>query len=210
MARDLSPKCKQCRREGRKLFLKGERCYTAKCPLTKRKYPPGFHGPKGYPRQSEYGLELRAKQQLKRGYRILEKQLKNYFKKASRQPGDVGENFVRLLEKRLDNVVWRAGFAVSRDAARQMVSHGNILVNGRRVDIPSYQVKVGDLIKVKPKERIIKQVKEIVAHPLGEEKKMSWFSVDKENLEIKILSEPKAEDLPKDVDVRLVVQFYSR
>ncbi len=208
MARDLSPKCKQCRREGRKLFLKGERCYTAKCPLTKRKYPPGFHGPKGYPRQSEYGLELRAKQQLKRGYRILEKQLKNYFKKASRQPGDVGENFVRLLEKRLDNVVWRAGFAVSRDAARQMVSHGNILVNGRRVDIPSYQVKVGDLIKVKPKERIIKQVKEIVAHPLGEEKKMSWFSVDKENLEIKILSEPKAEDLPKDVDVRLVVQFY--
>ena len=210
MARDLSPKCKQCRREGRKLFLKGERCYTAKCPLTKRKYPPGFHGPKGYPRQSEYGLELRAKQQLKRGYRILEKQLKNYFKKASRQPGDVGENFVRLLEKRLDNVVWRAGFAVSRDAARQMVSHGNILVNGRRVDIPSYQVKVGDLIKVKPKERIIKQVKEIIAHPLGEEKKMSWFSVDKENLEIKILSEPKAEDLPKDVDVRLVVQFYSR
>jgi len=210
MARDLSPKCKQCRREGRKLFLKGERCYTAKCPLTKRKYPPGFHGPKGYPRQSEYGLELRAKQQLKRGYRILEKQLKNYFKKASRQPGDVGENFVRLLEKRLDNVIWRAGFAVSRDAARQMVSHGNILVNGRRVDIPSYQVKVDDLIKVKPKERIIKQVKEIIAHPLGEEKKMSWFSVDKENLEIKILSEPKAEDLPKDVDVRLVVQFYSR
>ena len=210
MARDLSPKCKQCRREGRKLFLKGERCYTTKCPLTKRKYPPGFHGPKGYSRQSEYGLELRAKQQLKRGYRILEKQFKNYFKKASRQPGDVGENFIRLLEKRLDNVVWRAGFAVSRDAARQMVSHGNILVNGRRVDIPSYQVKIGDLIKVKPKERIIKQIKEIVAHPLGEEKKMSWFSVDKENLEIKILSEPKAEDLPKDVDVRLVVQFYSR
>ncbi|MCD6096742.1 30S ribosomal protein S4 [bacterium] len=212
MARDLSPKCKQCRREGRKLFLKGERCYTSKCALTRRKYPPGFHGPKGYPRQSEYSLELRQKQQLRRFYGILEAQLKNYFEKAKKQQGDIGENLLCLLEERLDNVVWRAGFAISRREARQLVNHGNILVNERRVDIPSYQVKVGDLVKVKPKQRIVKKVKQNIEKVLSldERSKVSWLSLDKDNLEVKVLSQPKPEDLPKDFNLRLIVQFYSR
>ncbi|OQB43971.1 MAG: 30S ribosomal protein S4 [Parcubacteria group bacterium ADurb.Bin159] len=208
MSRDLSPKCKLCRREGKKLFLKGERCYTPKCALNKRKYPPGVHGAKGRPRLSEYGLELRTKQQLKRSYRITETQLKNSFKKADRKQGDTSENLIRLLEKRLDNVIWRAGFAVSRDSSRQMINHGNVLVNNRRIDIPSYQVKIGDEIKIKPK--MIPKIKEIIAHPWGETKQSSWFSIDKENLAVKILTEPKAEDLPKDIDLRLIVQFYSK
>ena len=148
MARDTSPQCKQCRREGQKLFLKGARCFTDKCGVERRSYPPGEHG-RGRMRQSEYRAQLREKQKARRYYQVLEKQFRGYYDKASRQPGVTGENLLRLLECRLDNVLVRLGFAASRRQARQLVRHGHWTVNGRRVDIPSYQVKPDDVIPIK-------------------------------------------------------------
>src|ERR671939_698793 len=148
MARDRSPQCKQCRREGQKLFLKGERCLTEKCGVDRRSYPPGEHG-RGRMRQSEYRQQLREKQKARRYYQLLERQFRGYYEKASRQPGVTGENLLRLLERRLDNVLVRLGFASSRRQARQLVRHGHFRVNGRRVDIPSYHVRPGDVISVK-------------------------------------------------------------
>jgi len=148
MARDTSPQCKQCRREGMKLFLKGERCFTDKCGVERRAYPPGDHG-RGRMKQSEYRLQLREKQKARRFYGVLEGQFRTYYDKASRQPGVTGENLLRLLETRLDNVMVRLGFAASRRQARQLVRHGHWSVNGRRVDIPSYHVRPGDVIAVK-------------------------------------------------------------
>src|SRR5918999_1235263 len=149
MARDTSPQCKQCRREGQKLFLKGSRCFTDKCGVERRSYPPGEHG-RGRLRQSEYRAQLREKQKARRYYQVLEKQFRNYYAKASRQPGVTGENLLRMLESRLDNVLVRLGFAASRRQARQLVRHGHWLVNGRRVDVPSYQVRPEDVISIKP------------------------------------------------------------
>ena len=149
MARDTSPQCKQCRREGQKLFLKGERCLTDKCGIERRNYPPGDHG-RGRSRQSEYRVQLREKQKARRYYGVLEKQFRNYYAKASRQEGVTGENLLRLLETRFDNVLVRLGFAASRRQARQMIRHGHWCVNGRRVDIPSYQVRADDVITLKP------------------------------------------------------------
>src|SRR5918996_5001753 len=149
MARDTGPQCKQCRREGQKLFLKGQRCLTEKCGVERRSYPPGEHG-RGRVRQSEYRQQLREKQKARRYYQLLEKQFRGYYQKASRQPGVTGENLLRLLERRLDNVLVRLGFAASRRQARQLVGHGHWMVNGRRVDIPSYQVRPDDVISIKP------------------------------------------------------------
>ena len=149
MARDTSPQCKQCRREGQKLFLKGERCFTDKCGVERRSYPPGEHG-RGRLRQSEYRLQLREKQKTRRYYQVLEKQFRAYYDKASRQDGVTGENLLRLLESRFDNVLVRLGFAASRRQARQLISHGHWMINGRRVDIPSYQVRPEDIISIKP------------------------------------------------------------
>src|ERR671928_320655 len=149
MARDRSPKCRQCRREGMKLFLKGERCLTEKCAVERRSYPPGEHG-RGRIKQSEYLLQLREKQKARRYYRILEKQFRGYYDKASRRSGITGENLLRELELRLDNVVYRLGFAGSRDQARPLVRHGHFLVNGRRVNIPSYQVRPDDIVSIAP------------------------------------------------------------
>src|SRR6059036_2396443 len=148
MARDTSPQCKQCRREGQKLFLKGERCLTDKCGVERRSYPPGEHG-RGRMKQSEYRVQLREKQKARRFYGLLEKQFRNYYDKASRQPGVTGENLLRLLERRLDNVLVRLGFAASRRQARQLVDHGHFAVNGRRVNKPSYQLRPGDVVSVK-------------------------------------------------------------
>ena len=148
MARDTSPQCKQCRREGQKLFLKGERCFTDKCGVERRSYPPGEHG-RGRMRQSEYRVQLREKQKTRRYYQVLEKQFRAYYDKASRQDGVTGENLLRLLESRFDNVLVRLGFAASRRQARQLISHGHWLINGRRVDIPSYQVRPEDMISIK-------------------------------------------------------------
>ena len=148
MARDTAPQCKQCRREGQKLFLKGERCFTDKCGVERRSYPPGEHG-RGRMRQSEYRVQLREKQKTRRYYQVLEKQFRAYYDKASRQDGVTGENLLRLLESRFDNVLVRLGFAASRRQARQLISHGHWLINGRRVDIPSYQVRPEDIISIK-------------------------------------------------------------
>ena len=148
MARDTSPQCKQCRREGQKLFLKGERCFTDKCGVERRSYPPGEHG-RGRMRQSEYRVQLREKQKTRRYYQVLEKQFRAYYDKASRQDGVTGENLLRLLESRFDNVLVRLGFAASRRQARQLIRHGHWMVNGRRVDIPSYQVRPEDVISIK-------------------------------------------------------------
>ena len=148
MARDTSPQCKQCRREGQKLFLKGERCFTDKCGVERRSYPPGDHG-RGRLRQSEYRVQLREKQKTRRYYQVLEKQFRAYYDKASRQDGVTGENLLRLLESRFDNVLVRLGFAASRRQARQLITHGHWQINGRRVNIPSYQVRPEDIISIK-------------------------------------------------------------
>jgi small subunit ribosomal protein S4 len=165
MARDRSPQCKQCRREGQKLFLKGERCLTDKCGIERRSYPPGDHG-RGRQKQSEYRVQLREKQKARRYYGVLEKQFRGYYATASRQDGITGENLLRMLECRLDNVLVRLGFAASRRQARQLVRHGHWTVNGRRVDIPSYQVRDGDVIAVKagtPAEATIRDATELTA-----------------------------------------------
>ena len=208
--KNLSAKCKICRRAGRKLFLKGERCYSSKCALVKKKYPPGVHGVKGYPRQlSEYGQLLREKQSMKFFYGLSETQFKNYFGKAKLKKGDRGVLFLKFLEERLDNILYRAGFFVSRKRIRQIVNHGHILVNDKRVTIPSYQLKVGDLIKLGKKESIIKEVKQELSKS-AEEVLPVWMSVDKKKIEVKILKEPDEKDLPKEFDVHLIVEFYSR
>ncbi len=205
------PKCKICRREGVKLFLKGEKCYSSKCPLIKRKYPPGIHGPKGYPKLTEYGIQLREKQKLKRIYGVLERQLKIYYRKAIRLKGNAEENLLKLLEQRLDNVVFKSGFTPSLSSARQLVNHGHIRVNGRRVDIPSFQVKPGDEITLKPTSKMIEKVRNQL-NSIKKEGKIvpSWLSVDKDKLLIKVLRKPEADDLPKDINLKLIIEFYSR
>jgi len=205
-----SPQCKICRREGKKLFLKGDRCNSQKCVLVKKKYPPGAHGPKGYGRISDYGRQLREKQKLRRSYYVSEKQFKNYFIKAKEKEGNTEENFLKFLEKRLDNVVYRAGFTSSRRQARQLISHGNILVNGRRVDVPSYQVTTGDSIQPKEKKAIIEKVKEKIGQVKDKDTLPAWTSLDKKKLEIKILKDPAPEDLPQTFETELILGFYSR
>jgi len=156
MARNLDPKCKQCRREGEKLFLKGERCFTPKCPIVKRNYPPGQHGLKGRPRLSGFGLQLREKQKVKRLYRLLEDQLRHYFESASQKTGNTAELFLQALELRLDNVLFRLGLAQSRDQARQLISHGHVFVNNRSVNLPSYALRIGEQVSIKPKSEGMK------------------------------------------------------
>lgn len=204
------PQCKICRREGKKLFLKGDRCSSSKCALVKRKYPPGVHGPKGYGRLSDYGRQLREKQRLRRFYFTSEKQFKNYFVKAKKIGGNTEENFLKLLEKRLDNIVYRAGFTSSRRQARQLISHGNILVNGQRVDVPSYQVKVGDTIQPKEKKLILEKIKQQLGQNKDKDTLPAWASLDKKKYQIKILKGPALEDLPQDFETELIISFYSR
>jgi len=206
----IDKKCKICRREGEKLFLKGERCYTQKCALIKRKYPPGIHGPKGYPRLTDYGIRLREKQKVKRIYGISENSLKRYFNKAKKLSGSTEEAFLRLLESRLDNVIYKAGFAVSRSSARQLVNHGHFLVNGRKVNIPSYQVRVGDVITLKEKSRVRDKIINSLNFFKGRSETPGWLTVDEKNLLIKIIRRIELEDLPKDINTKLIVEFYSR
>ncbi|MBA3298610.1 MAG: 30S ribosomal protein S4, partial [Thermoleophilaceae bacterium] len=183
MARDTGAQCKQCRREGEKLFLKGERCLTDKCGIERRNYPPGDHG-RGRSRQSEYRVQLREKQKARRYYGVLEKQFRNYYAHASRQPGVTGENLLRLLEARFDNVLVRLGFAASRRQARQMIRHGHWTVNGRRVDIPSYQVRPDDVIMMKAGskgDRTIRDATELVSVV------PAWLQADHDGLTAKVL-----------------------
>jgi small subunit ribosomal protein S4 len=206
MARDSSPQCKQCRREGQKLFLKGERCLTDKCAVERRNYPPGDHG-RGRQKQSEYRVQLREKQKARRYYGVLEKQFRGYYSKASRQPGVTGENLLRLLETRLDNVLVRLGFAASRRQARQLVLHGHWTVNGRRVNIPSYQVRPDDVIAVKAgsgADNVIREATDLTsAVP-------AWLQADHDGLTAKVLRLPEREEIAAPVQEQLIVELYSK
>jgi small subunit ribosomal protein S4 len=206
MARDTSPQCKQCRREGMKLFLKGERCLTDKCGVERRAYPPGDHG-RGRMKQSEYRLQLREKQKARRFYGVLEGQFRTYYDKASRQPGVTGENLLRLLETRLDNVLVRLGFAASRRQARQLVRHGHWSVNGRRVDIPSYQVRPGDVIAVKAgtgADTVIRDATELISSV------PAWLEADHDALNAKVLRLPDRDEIVTPVQEQLIVELYSK
>jgi small subunit ribosomal protein S4 len=206
VARDRDPQCRQCRREGEKLFLKGERCLTDKCAIERRSYPPGEMG-RGRVRQSEYLLQLREKQKARRFYGVLETQFRRYYEKASRQKGITGENLLRLLELRLDNVVTRLGFAASRRQARQLIRHGHFLVNGRRVDIPSYQVRVGDVVALKPGspvEPVVRSATDLVASVAP------WLQADYDGLNGKILKTPERSEIDTPVREQLIVELYSK
>jgi small subunit ribosomal protein S4 len=209
MAKDSKSRCVRCRREGEKLFLKGERCNTAKCALARRSYPPGMHGPKGKARLTGYGVQLREKQKARRIYNILEKQFKNYFLKASKKKGDTSEFLLQLLEMQLDNVVYRLGFARSRQQARQIVNHGLLLVNNKKIDIPSYQVKVGETISIKP-SMLAKSLFQNLPQNLKKHETPNWVSLDINKIEGKILGKPKKDDIKTQFDPKLIVEFYSR
>ncbi|MBU1132583.1 30S ribosomal protein S4 [Patescibacteria group bacterium] len=211
MARNLDPKCKQCRREGTKLFLKGERCNTSKCALTRRNYIPGMHGVKlgKGGRLTGYGIQLREKQKAKRTYRLLEKQFRSYFDKAISEVGDTGENIYKLLEMRMDNVIYRAGFCNSRDFARQMVNHGHFLLNGRRASIPSINVKVKDKITFRPKSLEIEEIKNL-PEKLKNKEMTDWLVVEPESLTITVLDVPSSEKSKPNFDLRAINEYYSR
>ncbi len=208
MAVYRGPKCRLCRREGVKLFLKGEKCYSVKCPLERRKYPPGQHG-QVQRKLQDYGLQLREKQKIKRIYFVLERQFRNYFREAERLPGLTGENLLRLLETRLDNVVYRLGFAPNRRMARQLVNHGHFLVNGRKVNIPSYRVRPGDVIEVRERSRNIAPMRSLPQN-LAHRRVPEWLEMDMENLRGRVLSLPTRDQIDTDVQEQLVVEFYSR
>ncbi len=206
MARPLGPKCKQCRREGLKLFLKGERCLTEKCAIERRSYPPGEHG-RGRIKQSEYLLQLREKQKARRYYGLLETQFRNYYAKANRQGGVTGENLLRMLETRLDNVVYRLGFAASRAQARQLVRHGHFMVNGRRVNIPSYGVKPDDIVMLKSGSsaaQIVRDATDLTAAVAP------WLQADHEGLTGKVLKWPERSEIDTPVQEQLIVELYSK
>ena len=208
MARYTGPSCRLCRREGCKLFLKGDRCYTDKCAIERRDYAPGEAGRKRV-KESESRMQLREKQKTKRIYGLLEKQFHPYYEMASRQQGVTGENLLRILESRLDNVVYRLGFAKSRAEARQQVRHGHIQVNGRRVDIPSFRVRPGDLIAVAPKARDMLVIKSAL---ISNERTSvpAWLEVDIEKLQGSVLSLPQRDQIDSDIREQLIVELYSK
>ena len=209
MARYKDAVCRLCRREGMKLFLKGQKCFTEKCPIEKRNFAPGQHGKDRKAKIVGYGLQLREKQKTKRMYFTLEKQFRNYFEKAARTRGVTGDLLLQQLERRLDNVVYRMGFAVARRQARQLVRHGHIEVNGRKVDIPSYQVSAGDTVAVRERSKkliLVEQAKELTSH----QSVPTWISADRDNYTGKILSLPKREEIQMPVNEQLIVELYSK
>ena len=209
MARYTGPVCRLCRREGMKLFLKGERCYTDKCAIEKRNFIPGQHGKARRSKMAGYGVQLREKQKVKRIYGVLEDQFRRYFAQAERTRGITGETLLQLLERRLDNVAYRAGFATSRSAARQLVRHGHFVVNGRKVDIPSYSVKPGDVVTVRESSRknaaVLHAVEEVKGHGVPE-----WLLSDAEELSAKVGSVPTREQINLPVQEQLIVELYSK
>ncbi len=206
MARDRGPQCKQCRREGIKLYLKGERCLTDKCGVDRRQYAPGEHG-RIRQKQSEYRTQLREKQKARRFYGVLENQFRSYYDKASRQPGVTGENLLRLLEHRFDNIVVRLGFAGSRRQARQLILHGHWTINGRRVNVPSYQVKEGDVIMLQTASKAADAVRDatdlVSAVP-------AWLQADHDGLTAKVLRSPERNEIDTPVQEQLIVELYSK
>lgn len=208
MARYTGAVCRLCRREGQKLFLKGERCYSEKCSLNQRAYAPGQHG-QGRKKSSEYGLQLRAKQRARRFYGVNEKQFAHYFDIAARKQGVTGDNLLIILESRLDNVVYRTGFASSRAEARQLVGHGHFEVNGHRVDIASYRLSAGDVITVCEKSRTSEKIKAVVeanaSRPVP-----AWCDVNREAFTVKVVNLPERDQIEAPVDVQPIVEFYSK
>ena len=208
MARYTGPDCRLCRREKTKLFLKGSKCESPKCPVEKRPYPPGEHG-RGRLKESEYNLQLREKQKARRVYGVLEKQFRGYYEEANRKTGKTGEVLLQILESRLDNVVYRAGFAPSRDAARQLVRHGHFLVNGRKVDIPSYRVSVNDIIEVREKSRELTPF--VIARELaGSRPVPAWLEVLSNRMRILVHSLPARQVIDTPVQEQLIVELYSK
>ena len=207
MARYTGAVCKQCRREGQKLFLKGDRCYTDKCALSRRPTAPGQHG-MGRKKVSEYGLQLRTKQKAKRYYGVLESQFRSYFEMATKKPGMAGENLLKILESRLDNIIYRLGFAASRKEARQLVLHRHFTVNGQTVNVPSYLCKAGDVVAIAERSRTneaIKETFEANAKPIP-----VWLSLDKGNMSANIVSLPNRADIDLQVEETLIVELYSK
>jgi small subunit ribosomal protein S4 len=206
VARDTSAQCKQCRRESEKLFLKGERCLTDKCAVERRSYAPGEHG-RGRIKQSEYLLQLREKQKARRYYQLLEKQFHLYYEAASRKQGITGENLLRLLEMRLDNVVYRLGFGASRRQARQLVCHAHFLVNGKKVDIPSYQVRPDDVVSLRSNSKAVEAVR--AATDLTSSV-APWLLADHDNLTGKVLRAPERDEIDTPVQEQLIIELYSK
>jgi small subunit ribosomal protein S4 len=208
MARYTESVCRLCRREGAKLFLKGSRCYTKKCAFERRPTPPGQHGVRRR-KVGEYGMQLREKQKVRRVYSVLERQFKNYFDTADSRPGMTGENLLRMLELRLDNVVFRMGFASSRAQARQLVAHGHFAVNGRPTNIPSYQLKAGDRVEVRD-SRTSREPFKLAKETLRSHQGPEWLSVDAAKLAGTIAELPRRDQMPLDLNEQLVVEYYSR
>jgi small subunit ribosomal protein S4 len=208
MARYTASVCRICRREGAKLFLKGSRCYTKKCAFERRPSPPGQHGVRRR-KVGEYGLQLREKQKVRKTYGVLERQFRNYFIAAENRPGVTGENLLRSLELRLDNVVYRAGFAPSRAAARQLVNHRHFSVNGRPTDISSFQLKAGDKVEVR-ESRLTREPFKVAKETLRNHQAPEWLSVDATSLSGSVVTPPSRDQMPLDLNEQLVVEYYSR
>lgn len=208
MARYIGSVCRICRREGLKLFLKGERCYSDKCAVERRSYPPGQHG-QGRVKVSEYGIQLREKQKVKRLYGLLEKQFRGTFAEADRQKGITGENLLRLLERRLDNMVYRMGLASSRNEARQLIRHNHFLVNGKKVNIPSYLLKPGDVLQVTDKSRNVVRIQESL-EAVQRRGIPSWLELDKDNFKCTVKTLPVREELTLPIREQLIVELYSK
>ncbi len=209
MARYTGPSCRQCRREGKKLFLKGDRCYSDKCAVTRRATIPGQHGKARQRKVSEYGVQLRAKQSARRYYGVLESQFAKYYDMAERKPGITGENLLQILESRLDNVVYRIGFASSRKEARQLVRHGHYTLNGHKANIPSILLKAGDVVAVSARGRQTDKIKE-VAEANAPRPVPKWLDVDAAKLEAKVIEMPARDDIDLDVEEHLIVEYYSK
>ncbi|TJX62313.1 30S ribosomal protein S4 [Soehngenia saccharolytica] len=207
MSRYTGPSCRLCRREGTKLYLKGDRCYSDKCALNKRNFAPGQHG-QSRKKSTEYGMQLREKQKVRRFYGLTESQMRMYFDKADKMKGITGENLLRLLELRLDNVVYRMGFASSRAEARQLVTHGHFLLNGRKADIPSLITNVGDTIEVKERSKSSDKFKALMENRAGNT--VPWVDVDAEKMRGTIVAQPSREDIDLPVEEHLIVELYSK
>ncbi|NBW40156.1 30S ribosomal protein S4 [bacterium] len=208
MAKYTGPVCRLCRREGEKLFLKGERCYTSKCTVERREGGPGQHG-KGRQQFSDYKVQLRAKQKVRRSYGVLEKKFRDYFKVAAKSKGVTGTELLQQLETRLDNIVYRLGFGTSRAHARQVVNHGHIVVNGKRVDIPSFKVRVGDVVEVREKSKKDLSIGAAVA--LGESRSIpEWLNLDREQFRGTVVALPTREQMPQSYQEQLIVELYSK
>lgn len=209
MARYTGPVCRLCRREELKLFLKGERCYTDKCAIERRNYPPGQHGQARRRKQSDYGEQLREKQKVKRMYGLAEKQFRNYYFRAARMKGVTGENLLTLLERRLDNVIYRLGFACNRAEARQLVLHRHFVVNGRRVNVPSFLVRAGSAIEVRESSRKVGKIQDALS---GVDRRglPAWLEVDKDNLKGSVVSMPSRQDITVPIREQLIVELYSK